>query len=180
MPYLSDQRKLDIVFKAFVGREETTTEKAWFEEYPGHATILHASEIWTDPIPETPPSTSTETIRKLENFTLTEDNTVANHRAWKIFETPGDTSSARITGLIHPRFGQGYTARIYDASDSEIPTTHPAKWIILYELGIIIFEENPLAHGINLPIKITAYHYRGRTLGTGISNLAQKWAMIMS
>jgi len=182
MASLSDARKLDIVFKILSSREETTTAKAWYEERPIKSRILHLSEIWADPIPDPPPASETTVVRPLMDYELTLDDTVANNKAWLVTKTPGDKNAPRYP-LIHPRYGAGYAARIFGADGTEIPTTHPSKWFIIYEEGILVFEEDPTAHGIALPIKIRAYAYIGQTLDTVPSQSTDdgiKWAMIMS
>lgn len=158
---LSDSRKLDLVFKALLGREETTTAKAWYEEFANHATYLHKSEIYGDDIPSTPPSSSTSTIEVYDTLELTLDNTVSGSRCWKARQTPGNSNSPQLTHFIHPRFGQGYTARIYDNNDNEIPTTDPSNWYFFYETGILIFENSPLNYGWQAPFKLKAYRYVG-------------------
>ena len=158
---LSDIQKLDVVFKALVGRESTYTGKAWYEEFPAHTTYLHTSEIYADDIPETPPATDTDVIRVFDQYTLTKDPSVPNNRCWKVCVTPGDPNSGAYTHFVHPRFGQGYTARIYDANGTEITTT-ALKWIFIYETGVLIFEEDPVAAGYVEPLKISAYQYIGK------------------
>ena len=177
---LSDGKKLDLVFKSRVGREETTTNKAWYEEFPAGSVYLHASEVYADPIPETPPASSTSTIQVYDTLTLTEDNSVANHKSWKAYSTPGDTSSERLTHFIHPRFGQGYTVRVYDNNNNEIPTTDDSKWFFDYETGVLTFEEDPTAHGWALPIKIKAYRYIGNFLDGSASQSGGKYDVVMT
>ena len=177
---LSDSKKLDLVFKSRVGREETTTAKIWYEEFPANAIYLHASEVYADPIPETPPASSTSVIQVYDTLTLTEDNSVSNHKSWKAYSTPGDTSSERLTHFIHPRFGQGYTVRVYDNNNNEIPTTDDSKWFFDYETGVLTFEEDPTAHGWALPIKIKAYRYIGNFLDAGASQSGGKYDVIIN
>lgn len=161
MAKLSDARKLDIVFKTIVGRRETTTDKAWYEEYPAKLFNPHDKDIWIDPIPPTPPTESTAVIEIWNDHPLTEDMSTANHRAWLTCSTPNDTST-HVGEFIPPIYGQGYTVRIYDNTGTEIPTAHPVRWYFSYTSGVLVFEEDPTMHGLSLPIKIKAYRYIGR------------------
>jgi|GEM_PF-4991051 len=158
---LTDQQKLDLVFKSLLGHEETDINKKWYEEFVLTTTYLHNSEIYTDDIIATPPSSSTSVIEVYDTLTLTLDNTVINERCWKAKQTPGDISSQQLTHFIHPRFGQDYTVRIFDSNNNEIPTTDASNWFFFYETGVLIFENNPSSYGWTPPFKIKAYRYIG-------------------
>lgn len=177
---LSESRKGDIVFKKIVGRRFTTTEKAWYEDEPGKLTTIHAQDVWTAEIPTTPPSNDTVDIKVYDDLKLTEDNSVANHRSWLACETYGDTST-QLTGFIPPRFGQGYTVRIYEDNGSgglgsEIPTTHPSEWFFDYENGVLTFENDPTNFGLTLPIHIKGYRY----IGTDLKNTQGKYDVVIT
>jgi len=152
--------KLDLVFKKIVNREYTTTAKEWYEEFPGIPFKLKGSDVWTGDIPSTPPASGTSTIEIHNTLTLQEDITVNNQRSW-LAEYPVST---RIGDFITPRYGQGYTVRVYDGSNVEIPTTDGSSWFFDYELGILTFDNDPGGYGWDdSAFKIKAYRYIGQT-----------------
>ena len=156
--------KLDLVFKKLISREYTSGNKKWFEEYPFNTLSLHTDDIFAEEIPEDPPETSTDIIEVLDKHVLTINNTVTNNLVWQVHETPGDLSSNRYTKFIEPKYGQKYTVRIFDNNDNEIPTTDLSDWIFLYGPGILVFSHNPEEYGWTLPLKISGYFYKGKTL----------------
>jgi len=153
--------ELDLVFKKVVGRQYTTTAKEWYEEYPTPPFNLNAEDVWIDPIPSTPPATTISGITVYNTLTLQEDVTVNGKQCW-VAEDPIGT---RIGDFIHPRYGQGYSGRLFDGSNSEIPTTDVINWFFDYTTGILTFDDDPGDHGWdNSSFKIKAYRYIGRTV----------------
>jgi hypothetical protein len=152
--------KLDLVFKKIVSRQYTTTAKAWYEEQPGIPFNVRGTDVWMDHLPSTPPSSGTSSVQIFNTLTLTQDLTVGSQRAW-LAEYPSGT---RIGSFISPKYGQGYTVRIYDANDSEILTTDGSGWFFDYELGVLTFDYDPGTYGWNdSAFKIKSYRYIGRT-----------------
>jgi len=162
---LGSDLKLDFIFKKILGRNLTTNLKQWYEEFAGSLTFQHISEIFSDDIPAIPPNITTSSIQIFNQYTLTEDNTTSNKRAWIVCSTIGDLTT-QLNRFIPPRFGQSYTARLFDNNNVEIPPTHASNWLFDYENGIVFFESNPINYGIVLPIKISVYRYIGNTLTT--------------
>ena len=162
--------KTDFTFKKIKGRRYTTSNKAWYEEFPGVLTTSHYTQIWVDPIPETPPSVDTETIKVVNLVSMQEDNTTPDKKAWFALNANGD----RVKGFIPPIFGQGYTARVFDANNNEIGTTHPVGWLFDYENGVLTFENSPLNYGFTFPIKLKAYYYTGATLDQKLSEFTDE------
>ena len=153
--------KTDLSFKKLIGKEYTTTAKAWYEEFSTKEFNLHATDIWLDDIPSTPPTIDTSVIKIYNTLTLIEDLTVNNHKAW-LAEDPVGT---RIGNFISPRYGQGYTVRVYDGNNNEIPTTDKSSWYFDYTNGILVFDYNPAIYGWNISsFKIKAYRYIGLTV----------------
>jgi hypothetical protein len=152
--------KLDLVFKKIVARQYTTNAKAWYEEQPGIPFKVSGTDVWMDNLPTTPPSSGTSSVQVFNTLTLIQDMTVGSQRSW-LAEYPTGT---RIGSFIPPRYGQGYTVRLYDANNTEILTTDGSGWFFDYELGVLTFDYDPSTYGWNdSAFKIKAYRYIGRT-----------------
>jgi hypothetical protein len=157
----------DLVFKKIVGRQYTTEDKSWYEEQPGPPFKLHADDVWIEDIPLTPPSSGTSSIVIFNTLTLTKDITVADEKSW-LAENPLGT---RIGEFIPPRYGQGYSVRIYDSDSDEIPTTDPVNWFFDYDYGVLTFENDPGNYGWNdSSFKIKAYRYVGLTVNNIVTS----------
>jgi hypothetical protein len=151
----------DLVFKKIVGRQYTTTAKSWYEEYPGVPFNLYSTDVWIDIIPSIPPTNSTAIVHVYNTLTLVEDATVSVQKSWLAEDPPG----TRIGKFIPPRFGQGYTVRVFDADDDEIPTTDPVNWFFDYDFGILTFDNDPGSYGWNdSAFKVKTYRYVGETV----------------
>lgn len=151
----------DLVFKKIVGRQYTTTDKSWYEEYPGPPFKLHADDIWLQDIPLTPPISTTSGIVVYNTLALTNDITVGSQKSWLAEDPPG----ARVVSFIPPRFGISYSVRVYDADNDEIATTDPSGWFFDYDYGILTFDNDPGSYGWNdSNFKIKAYRYIGLTV----------------
>ena len=160
---LAEVVKVDFSFKKLEGREETTIDKQWYEEFAGRLLYPHSKDVWVEDIPIPAPSSSTSIVKVYDMHNLTRDITVNYNRSWLLCDTENDLGT-RVKGLIPPRFDQTYTARIFENNGDEIPTAHPSNWVFDYENGVLFFENNPVNYGIQLPIKIKTYQYRGKTL----------------
>jgi len=153
--------KIDLSFKKLVGKEYTSTAKPWYEEFSTKEFNLHATDIWIDEIPPTPPTLDTSTIKIYNTLALVEDLSVNSHKAW-LAEDPIGT---RVGNFISPRYGQGYTVRVYDGSGDEIPTTDKSSWYFDYTNGILVFDYNPAIYGWDISgFRIKAYRYIGLTV----------------
>ena len=153
--------KLDFVFKKTLNRTYSSNVKNWFEELPAGTIRLRADAIYTEEIPLTPPANTTAVVQKFSKQALFKDNTVANNRGW-YFDYP---AGYRITDLITPNYGNGYTVRVYDGDYKEIPTTDPSGWIFDYENAYLAFDNNPASYGWNAnAFYVDVYRYIGKTL----------------
>lgn len=159
--------KLDLVFKKAVNREYTSPNKAWYQEMPGVPWKLKGSDVWIEPIPITPPTVTDTKIEYYNPFTLTEDTSVGQKRAWVAcsHQTPGgDPASGRVGNFISPRYGSDYGIKLYDHENDEIPLTHDSGWYFNYEAGILTFDNAPGGYGINTTsFKIVVWRYIGLT-----------------
>lgn len=152
--------KTDLSFKKIVGRQYTSTAKEWYEEFPVKPFNLNGADIWLDDIPTTPPTSGTSSIEVYNTLILQEDVTVNYEKCW-LAEKPIGT---RIGDFISPRYGQGYTVRVYDGSDNEILTTDGSGWFFDYTSGILTFDNDPGGYGWDdSAFKIKAYRYVGQT-----------------
>ena len=82
---LSEQSKTSIAFKKLVGRDHRYTLNEWYEETVGGGFNVHASEVWTDTIPGTPPVATTAVVKCYVDgidgaLKLTQDTSVPNSR----------------------------------------------------------------------------------------------------
>ena len=161
---LTTDFETNILFKLINNREFTSDSKRWYEESLNQKTYnINCNQVYLDNIPSTPPSIDTDVIQVLNNFEMTEDITVGDHKCWKIYATPGDTTSEQYTNFVRPSYGFGYLVRIYDNSGTEIPLGDKPNWFFIYDTGTLVFQQNPANYGYSLPIHITAYRFIGRT-----------------
>lgn len=156
----SDEVKVDIAYKKFSKKQYTSTNKRWHEEFPGKAMNIRFQEVWVDPIPSTPPLTTTSVVEVIENLVLTEDVTVDNHLSWLVCSTPGDLGT-RIGNFIQPDqdVPQAYYVKLYDNTGQQIYVGDPVNWEFDYANGVLTFEFEPTEY--TSPFKISAYRYVG-------------------
>lgn len=150
---LSDTTKTDISFKKLVNVDRTATAKAFYEENAGGGFNLHTQFLWNEPVPAT--AGSTPNTKLWTQFPLTKDSSVANSLAWKI-ESGGEV----VTGWIPPKYGQTYTAKIYDSGGTQIFTTDASDWFFDYERGVVTFQDT---HSFTEPVLLTAFQYVGKS-----------------
>ena len=167
----------DLVFKKIVNRQYTDSTKKWYEEEGAVPFKLKGSDVWIEPIPEVvAPNTPIEIVNRIKlytHLTLTKDASVLNNKAWLVFDP--DNTSVRMGNFISPRYGSGYSIKLYFNGDygTEIGTTHSSSWFFDYEAGIVTFDNNPGATSV----QITAYRYIGLTaddiakFDSGLDNL---------
>lgn len=154
--------KLDLVFKKAVNRQYTSPSKNWYNELPGIPYKLKGSDIWIEPIPVVPPGSTNSMIRVFTQLELVKDTSVADNCSWLAYD-----GGNRIGGFVAPRYGQGYTARLYDntATKKEVPTTDGCGWFWDYETGILTFDNNPASYGYTVTsFFITTWQYVGLTV----------------
>lgn len=168
--------KTDLTFKRLINREYTTTAKSWYEQDPGISFILPSSDIWISSIPSTPPAVDSPVVvgyRSSNRFILTKDITVNNNKAWL-----AKINGNRVGQFISPRYGQGYTVKLFDGSNNQVFTTHPCGWFFDYENGILTFDQDPSSVGLNATsFSIEVYRYVGSTLTDFLaSGFSNSWA----
>jgi len=152
--------KTDLSFKKIIGRQYTSTAKEWYEEFPTKPFNLNGVDIWMSIIPTTPPVSTTSGVEVYNTLTLQKDVSVNNEKCW-LAENP---ISTRIGDFIPPRYGQGYTVRVYDGSNNEIFTTDGSGWFFDYTSGILTFDNDPGGYGWDdSAFKVKVYRYIGQT-----------------
>lgn len=168
----SDTTKTEIAFKKLVGRDHTSNLKQYYEEEAGGGFNIHATEVWSGDIPATAPLSDTANLRYYEDFTLTEDLTVDNQQGWEAIE-----SAVRVRGWVPPKFGSGYTIRLfsddsYGNKGEEIASSDSIDWFFDYESGYVAIQDQLTAgrpgvdtpDPILTPLHIEGYVYIGETV----------------
>lgn len=157
----SDEIKVDSAYKKLNRKEYTSTNKRWHEEFPGKPFNIKLSEVWTEPVPQTPPNVSTDVVEVYDHFELTEDVTVKEKRSWYACSTPGDLST-KLNDWIQPdeQIPQQYYVRIYDNTGKQIYVGDPVNWEFDYANGILTFQNSPTSFAP--PFYISGYRYIGK------------------
>lgn len=152
---------LDRAVKKIEGKTQTSIDKNIWEESIPSNTILHADDVWASSIHETPATAVSQGIALYhDKLILVEDTTVAGKKGW--YASTNGNITGRMSGWIPPRFGQGYTARLYDSTNTEIPSSSQIGWKWDYSSGYLFIENS---HTLSTPFKITSYIYTGEYVG---------------
>ena len=127
----SDIIKTDITYKKLSKKQYTSLNKKWYEENPGNAFSIKFKDIWTEPLPATPPVSSTDIIEVI-NLVLTEDVTVDNALCWIACSTP-NVLTTRIGDFIQPDkdLSNAYNIKIFDDNNTRIYVGDPVSIFIL-------------------------------------------------
>jgi hypothetical protein len=183
--------KEDISFKKLSSKRVTWTSNQVFEEIGARSLDIHNLDIKADPIPDTPPGTSTSVLQFYNQsagtgLTLVKDLTVSDNLTYfaTIFNGSGEEAFAnqlvgagatgRLFNFVSDKYdalgtaaGAGYEIKLYDKDGVQITKTDSSLWYFDYQTGILIFQNN--ASGTiasRAPFCITAYRYIG---GFGIT-----------
>ena len=152
-----DNTKIDFSFKILNGKALTSLDKKIYEETRSSTLIVHSNDVWTSNIDSNPAiAEAAGMVQKFTLLPLTEDFSVPDHKGWY----------AGNTNWVPPRFGQGYTVRLYDNNNVEIPSSDSMDWIWEYNSGYLYIQNT---HSFATPFKITGYVYIGNTLSTGVT-----------
>jgi hypothetical protein len=187
--------KEDIIFKKLSSKRVTWTSNQVFEEIGARSLDIHNTDIKADPIPDTPPGTSTSVLQFYDygsgtGLTLVKDLTVSDNLTYfaTIFNGSGQEAFAnqlvgagatgRLFNFVSDKYdalgtaaGAGYEIKLYDKDGVQITKTDSSLWYFDYQTGILMFQ-NSAAGTIasRAPFSITAYRYIGGfgiTAGTG-------------
>ena len=187
--------KEDISFKKLSSKRVTWTSNQVFEEIGARSLDIHNLDIKADPIPDTPPGTTTSVLQFYNysggtGLTLVKDLTVSDNLTYfaTIFNGSGEEalanqlvgtgSTGRLFNFVSDKYdalgtapGAGYEIKLYDKDGIQITKTDSSLWYFDYQTGILMFQNN--ASGTiagRAPFSITAYRYIGGfgiTAGTG-------------
>ena len=161
---LSEKTKTSLAFKKLLMRDHRNVANEWYEETEGGGFNIHMDDVWSENIPETPPSESTEIIEVHGDgtpFMLTEDEAVDGQKGWKAVDENGE----RMRDWIPPKFGQDYTVQLFadDGSGTgpgdQIFTTDPINWYFDYDTGYLSIQDS---HNRSTPFWIKGYRYIGK------------------
>jgi hypothetical protein len=154
--------QVDRVSKKLEGKAQTAVEKRIFEEGIPSNFIIHTNDVWASTVDPTPANAITQGFAfAYSQFILSQDITVSSNRGW--FATSNGILTGRIINWIPPRFGQGYTIRLFDSHGTEIPSSDPMGWQWDYQAGYLFIENT---HSYSMPFKINGWRYTG-SYGSG-------------
>jgi len=187
--------KEDISFKKLSSKRVTWTSNQVFEEIGARSLDIHNLDIKADPIPDTPPGSSTSVLQFYDygsgtGLTLVKDLTVSDNLTYfaTVFNASGQEALAnqlvgtgatgRLFNFVSDKYdalgtatGAGYEIKLYDKDGVQITKTDSSLWYFDYQTGILMFQNS--ASGTiasRAPFSITAYRYIGGfgiTAGTG-------------
>lgn len=181
MAGLLDNIKVDKLFKALFNRARTSAAKEYYEETIPTAFDVHATEIYLNPIPTTPPTVNTSIVSIHTGLVLTQDRSVANNKAWVVLPTwsanwssgSGDVSQI-MKNFISPKYGSGYAVKVYKGNGTQISELDNVNWMFDYKAGVLTFENDPGMNGsvVEQSIRIDVYQYIGQTVDAASTNAA--------
>jgi len=173
--------KLDFTFKKLLNKRVTSENKKFYEEVSDYTLNVHATEIWAENIPGTPPNSSTSIIEVVDKLTLTKDTTVSGSQAWYAFR-----SGERLKDWIPDKFdgttAATYAVQIFDQDNNPISVADTSNLIFDYQTGILLLDST---HPTATSFKISGYRYIGTkgvanstgvVNGTGNSNFIPLWS----
>lgn len=186
---ISDQEKLDHLWKAFQGLAKTagSTVKTASNETIPSPTIVYPTTIWADAaeITSVAPVTTNDVIQLYTGAArvrMTTDPTSPPNVAWLATTTFG-TPSSRIGEFIPTSFGSAYAVRVFMGDPNVgpaarlFPDTTNEEWVFNYASGVLTFPNNVPASKtasigsgtvtIAAGIYIEAYRYIGAKGGGG-------------
>lgn len=177
---LINDLKIDALFKAFVGKARTSTNKQFFEETIPTAYDVHAKDVYLEDIPSIPPADTAGVVKKYTKLVLTKDISVANNLAWVALpshQTNWSSGSATnidqiLKNFISPKYGAGYVVKVFKGDGTRIPELDATDWLFDYKSGVLTFSNNPGNDGstVEKSIYIEVYQYVGKTASDGISH----------
>jgi hypothetical protein len=172
----------DFTFKKLFNKRTTSSTKRAYEEIGDYTLNVHADEIWAEPIPGTPPGSTTSVVEKQTLLSLTQDTTVSGMQSWYATDGGGN----RLKDWISDKFDgdplSTYSINLYDQDDNVIPATDSTNWLFDYQTGVLVLQNShPTATGY----KISGYRYiglkgvagaAGVIDGTGTANTVPMWS----
>jgi hypothetical protein len=155
----------DFTFKKLLNKRITSSSKRSYEEIGDYTLNVHADEVWADPIPTTPPVSTTSVVEVNTLLSLVKDTTVSGSQAWYATDGLGNRLKDWISDKYDGDPTSSYTIKLYDQDDVQIPATDPSNWIFDYATGILVLQNT---HATAATLKISGYRYIGaKGVGTG-------------
>lgn len=170
----SEQDRESISLKKVAGVDHRLATNAVFEEPAGGGVNMSASGVWVQSINATPATCVSDGVCQAYTLqVLTADAAIPSNKGF-CANSAGTSciTGTRLRGWVPPKYGQGYTIKVYSNTDVELtPTTgtpsatqYRGFWD--YETGYLALEVNPATAGTSIPLKVTGYRYVGNTLAT--------------
>lgn len=152
---ISDQEKLDFLWKAFQGVSKTagSTVKAASNETIPSPTIVYPTSVWqaAGDIPAQPPTVDLPDVVNLyigaNRVHMTGDPTSPPNVTWLATSTFGQVAST-MGDFIPPTFGSGYAVRVFIGNPNGgpaariFPDTTNEEWVFNYGSGVLTFPNN--------------------------------------
>jgi hypothetical protein len=162
----------DISWKRLLSKRQTSSTKAFYEEWGDYTINMYSEEIWFDHVPSDA-SSLTGVIQWYNRATLINDPTVPSNLGWTLvtnpsnafsFSTADDPTNLRLKDWISDKYGAGYEITLY-ANGSIVPkTSDTTPWVFNYVTGELAFNTT----APTTPIQITGYRYIGKKGLAGI------------
>lgn len=184
---LTDNVKVDRLFKWMFSRARGDNSAAFFEEAIPTSYEVHAADVFVETIPGIPPTETNSVIQKLYPagedgdgwIEMTCDRKYNGNRVWVALDThestwssgSGDVSRIR-KNFINPKYGSSYVVKVFDGNDNAIPELDNSNWLFDYRAGVLTFESDRAEAGSTpaSSIKIKVFQYVGQTLATASPN----------
>lgn len=162
---LSDQEKLDILWKKLGGVTQTSSSvqlnapKDVENETIGSPVPLYSKDIWTyaEMITLNPPTHSTQAVDIVSGLILVKDSTSPRAFIASSAATPSNPG-VRLIDWIPPSFGPDYSVRVYVGGVYTPSTSETYPWYFDYAAGILYFS-NSVPESV---ITLSGYRYIGK------------------
>lgn len=173
--------KTDFTFKKLLNKRVTSEIKKVYEEVSDYTLNVHATEIWAENIPGTPPVSSTSIVEVIDKLTLIKDNTVSGSQSWYALRA-GERLKDWITDKFDGTSSATYAVKLFDQDNNSIPVSDSIDWLFDYQTGVLILNST---HPTATSFKISGYRYIGTkgvanstgvVNGTGTSNYIPLWS----
>lgn len=159
-------------FKKAQNKSLSDINKQYYEEAVGSAFLSDGTDVFTSSIPfnDTAAAIIAGVAADVADYTMTEDNTVAAHKAWQVRTTPGNLTSALKQNWIPPRYGVTFSARFFNDNGGggqgpEIASSDASAPFFDNKAGTLYFDGTTA--GLTFPIHIKGYQYTGSTASGG-------------
>lgn len=145
----------DLSFKYLLNKRETSSGKAFYEEFGDDTLNTHMANVWIQTIADNNPAQAVidGVAQQYTSFVLTEDTSVPNQQCYYAY------SAGRLHDWISDKYGANYAIHLYQNNGTEIFPTDNCQWLFSYQTGVLIFNGSTAAFA--KPFKISGYRYIG-------------------